>query len=149
MIRRAAGALAVLLWGGLLWSGALPPAWAGDSEKHRLESQTVLDTATTVLGEAVPYPAGNVHFKSLVVTLQPGQETGWHRHGAATYGYMLEGQIEVDYDGHGTRTFGAGQALFETSATWHNGKNTSDAPARILVVYLSDGETPLTEFRDR
>ena len=73
---------------------------------------------------------------SLIVTMKPAEETGLHRHGVPTYGYILEGQVTVDYGTHGKRTYRKGQAFMEAETATHNGTNDGDVPVRILVVFM-------------
>lgn len=54
------------------------------------------DADRTVMGERISYPKGDpVNIQSLIVTLRPGESTGWHKHGVPTYGYILSGVVEV------------------------------------------------------
>jgi hypothetical protein len=75
-----------------------------------------------------------------VVTLAPGQETGWHTHGMPTFGYVLEGELEVDYGKAGVRVYRAGDAVLEAIGVAHNGRNIGAGPMRILAVFMgADG----------
>ncbi len=87
------------------------------------------------------YPqTGPAKVQSLIVTMKPGEETGPHRHGVPTYGYILEGQVTVDYGTHGKRTYRKGEAFMEAETVTHNGINDGDVPVRILVVFMgADG----------
>lgn len=71
-----------------------------------------------------------------IVTMEPGQSTGWHRHDAAQFAYLLRGELTVDYGPDGTRFYRAGDALVEALGTAHNGTNTGDKPVRILAVSI-------------
>jgi len=37
------------------------------------------------------------------ITLLPGQQTGWHTHPVPLFGYILEGELTVDYGTKGQR----------------------------------------------
>jgi len=39
----------------------------------------------------------------MIVTIDPGEETAWHRHGVPTYIYILAGEVTVDYGEQGQR----------------------------------------------
>ena len=109
-------------------------AFAADNDPH---VETLLDTRTTVLGQPIAYPTqGAAQITAAIVTLAPGQETGRHRHPVPLYGQVLSGQVTIDYDGGGSKTFRAGDAFMEAVGTWHNGRNSGDEPVRILAVYL-------------
>jgi quercetin dioxygenase-like cupin family protein len=98
----------------------------------------LLDAAdATVLDQPVEYPTGGTaEISSAVLTLQPGEKTGWHHHEAPLYAHILEGEITVDYRDHGSRTYAAGESLMEAVDVSHNGHNDGDQPVKILVVNL-------------
>ena len=99
----------------------------------------LLDTETTNLGQKIHYPVSSpAHIQSLLVELDPGAETGHHQHPILTYGYILEGSIEIRYDGGRSRVYRKGDAFIEAVNTVHNGKNIGKTPAKILVVFISD-----------
>ena len=52
-----------------------------------------------------------------MVTLMPGQETGWHRQEVPLFGYILEGALTVDYGPAGSHTYEAGDAFLEAFGT--------------------------------
>ena len=97
----------------------------------------------TIIGETIRYPKGEpVNIQSLIVTMKPGETTGWHKHGVPTYGYILAGQVSVDYGDKGKRTYRAGQAFMEAMDWWHDGVNDGDVPVRILVVFMGAKGSP-------
>lgn len=99
----------------------------------------------TITGETIQYPKGEpVNIQSLIVTLQPGETTGWHKHGVPTYGYILKGDLTVDYGEKGKRVYRTGEAFMEAIDWWHNGSNDTDKPARVLVVFMgAKGHAPV------
>lgn len=90
----------------------------------------------TVAGEKIVLPEGNQSVKAIVVTMEPGEVTGWHTHGAPLFAYVLEGEITVTYDGIGKKLFREGDGLLEAMSVTHRGENTGEGPARILAVFL-------------
>ena len=93
--------------------------------------------ATTVLGQTISYPTQQpAQVSSVIITLLPGQQTGWHRHDAPMYAYILSGAVTVTYDGGITKIYRKGQAIMEAIGTRHNGVNKGDDPVRILVVNM-------------
>jgi quercetin dioxygenase-like cupin family protein len=128
-------ALAILLAVGIILSGA-------NSAESRQE--TLLDTGTTTLGQKFSYPAGSAHLTAVIVTMQPGEQTGWHQHDVPMFCYLLEGEITVDYGKSGTRTYRKGDALMEAIDVAHDGRNTGRNPARVLAVFLGADGVPNT-----
>ena len=96
----------------------------------------LLDSGVNFVGEQVHYPKGVAKIKSMLATMEPGQTTGWHKHGVPTYGYILEGQITVDYGDAGKTTYYAGDGVLEAMDHWHDGVNDGDVPARVVVVFM-------------
>ena len=116
------------LMAGLTVSAAL-------ADGEGVTAQTLMSSGETILGQQFAYPDGDPVITAAIVTVAPGAETGWHRHDAPMFAYVLEGQITVDYGPDGTRTFSAGETLLEAFKTDHNGINTGTIPVRILTVY--------------
>ena len=100
----------------------------------------LLSTGKDVVGETLHYPKGAAHVTAAIVTIAPGAKTIVHKHGVPMFGYILDGELEVDYGAHGARTYRKGDALMEAMGVAHYGINKSAQPVRILVVYMgADG----------
>lgn len=124
--------LAALL---LLAAGGQPVKHNGGADYQNVE--TLLQTGETVMGETIVYPQeAPARVASLIVTMAPGEETGRHKHPVPTYGYVLDGEITVVYEGRGPRTYAKGEAFMEAEDVWHNGYNSGAEPARVLVVFM-------------
>jgi quercetin dioxygenase-like cupin family protein len=97
----------------------------------------LLSSSQTIVGETLNYPSGApARITAAILTLPPGAETGWHTHGVPTFGYMLDGELTVDYGEKGKRIYRAGDALLEAIQVAHNGRNTGSGPMRILAVFM-------------
>lgn len=96
----------------------------------------LLSSGETVVGERIAYPQGPAQVTAAVVALAPGAETGWHTHGVPVLGYMLEGELSVDYGSKGVRVYRAGDAFLESMRVPHNGRNSGQRPMRILAVFM-------------
>jgi quercetin dioxygenase-like cupin family protein len=105
---------------------------------NEISSQTILDTGKTVIGQDIQYPSGSPLITSEIVTIPVGAETGPHIHEYPMFGYMIEGEITVDYGDQGIKTFLKGDSLVEAINYTHNGKNTGNEPAKILVVVIGE-----------
>ncbi|WP_417684545.1 cupin domain-containing protein [Roseibium sp.] len=98
---------------------------------------------TTIAGEKIAFPQENPGVRSVIVTMDPGEKTAWHRHGAPLYAYILEGELTVTYEGIGDKLYTQGTGLLEAMHVTHQGHNTGDSPVRILAVFLTgDGGKP-------
>jgi quercetin dioxygenase-like cupin family protein len=98
--------------------------------------QPLLTSTESVVGERLAYPSGPAVVTSLIVTMAPGESTGWHKHGVPSYAYILAGQVTVEYEGVGRRTYKHGEAFMEAMNLWHTGVNDGAEPCRILVVFM-------------
>jgi quercetin dioxygenase-like cupin family protein len=98
--------------------------------------EVLLQTGKTVIGQEIAYPAGTPQVTAAIVTMQPGETTGWHRHDAPLFAYMLAGELSVDYGADGTRTYRAGDAFLEAFRSEHDGTNTGAEAARVLAVFM-------------
>jgi len=110
--------------------------------------EPLLETNTSILGESLHYPgSGPARITSSIVTLQPGETTGWHRHGVPLYAYILAGTVTVDYGDHGIRVLPTGSAIMEAMSVAHEGRNEGGEPCRILVVFLGAPDAPPSVLR--
>src|SRR5712691_12361225 len=106
------------------------------AEKHA-EQRLVLSTGTTVTDEPIRYPSGaGARITAVEITLQPGEQTGWHMHPVPLFGYILEGELTVDYGAKGQRIYRKGDALAEAMNEAHNGRNAGRDPVKILAVFI-------------
>lgn len=103
--------------------------------------QPLASGSSNIVGEKIVYPSKTpAKVTSVIVTLEPGKETGWHTHGAPLFAYVMQGNLEIHYDGHPTRKFKPGDSLLEAMTVKHNGHNIGNDPVRILVVFMgADG----------
>ncbi len=109
----------------------------GASAQQAYPTQDLLDTSTTVMGEPLRYPSGGRPRVTVsIVTVAPGAETALHHHPAPLIAYILEGELTVEYKGHGRKVFRQGEALLEAMDVPHRGLNLGSRPVRLLAVYL-------------
>ena len=121
---------------GALCGAIIAGSIAAPTFSQAVSSKLLLDKVSkTVLGQNIAYPdTSTAQLTSSIITLQPGEETGWHRHDAPIYGYIISGKLEVSYEGKSAKTYRAGTAFMDAIGSYHNGKNVGVVPLRILVV---------------
>jgi len=87
----------------------------------------------STIRELCGLPTGGTANQSLAeATLEPGQATQRHYHGASEEIYfVLEGDAEMELDGDRTRVE-AGQAIPILPGAWHQVRNVGGGPLRIL-----------------
>ncbi len=97
----------------------------------------LFSTGKTIMGETITYPTSSpAKLTGAIITLSPGDETGWHIHGAPLTGIVLEGELTVDYGERGKRTYREGDAIAEAINIPHNGKNTGESVMRLFAVII-------------
>lgn len=96
---------------------------------------TVLKAEASWDGKPIVYPEGKPEITGMVVEIAPGGETGWHLHPVASFGMVLEGELEVQLKTGEVKRLKAGKALVKVTDTLHNGRNVGPAPVKILVFY--------------
>jgi len=97
--------------------------------------EALLETDKTVLGQEFAYPSGQAKITAAIVTVPPGVTLQRHRHPVPLFGYILQGELTVDYGSAGTRTYRRGDSLVEAFQTPHQGSNGGKGVVEILVVY--------------
>lgn len=97
----------------------------------------LLSTGKNIVGETIRYPTtGPAHITAVIATMAPGAKTIAHKHGVPLFGYILDGELTVDYGVHGTHTYKKGQAVMEAMDVAHFGINHGAEPVRLLIVYM-------------
>ncbi len=112
-------------------------------------SEQLFSSGEDVLGNPITYPdAGPAELSGSLVTMLPGASTGWHRHAAPTVGYLLSGELTVEYATGETLVFRSGDGVIEALNVAHNGHNYGDEPVRIVVFHAGARDVPLTQPAD-
>lgn len=112
-----------------------PVSALADEDYDKVEH--LFATETSIVGEPLRYPGGGrAKVSALIVTMAPGEKTGWHKHGVPLFAYILSGSVTVDYGAAGKRTYGPGASFMEAMDHWHEGINGGNAPVRILAVFM-------------
>jgi len=111
----------------------------------RFTGRTLLKRSTTMDGSPVAYPkTDSAEVTAMLMEIDPGGETGWHMHTAATFVYVLEGSVEVEERPSGMKhRHTAGDAFLHALNTWHNGRNRGRTQTRILVVSTGERGRPV------
>lgn len=102
------------------------------------ESQQLLTAEErTILDQVIEYPTETpAQVSAGVVVLEPGAETGLHRHDTPLVVHVLEGTVTVTYGDGTVKEYPAGSTFVEAIGTEHNGRNDTDAPVKIYTVSI-------------
>ena len=90
-----------------------------------------------ILERPIVYPTQQpAEVSSVIRVLQPTEETGWHKHMVPLHVYILQGEMNVEYDNSVVHTVSKGDAFVGVTDVWHNTTNTSNKPAVVFVVFM-------------
>ena len=90
-----------------------------------------------ILERPIVYPTQQpAEVSSVIRVLQPAEETGWHKHMVPLHAYILQGEMNVEYDTSVIHTVSKGDAFIGVTDVWHNTTNTSNKPAVVFVVFM-------------
>ena len=92
-----------------------------------------------ILERPIVYPTQQpAEVSSVIRVLQPAEETGWHKHMVPLHVYILQGEMNVEYETspNEIHTVSKGDAFVGVTDVWHNTTNTSNKPAVVFVVFM-------------
>ena len=116
------------------------PAQALEKESSQYQNllTPLFEGDETIIGQPFAYPDGTPNVTAAIVTIPPGNETGWHTHHVPLFVYILEGEVSVDYGSKGVKVYHAGDSFMEAMDWQHNATNKTDTPMKILAVYMGE-----------
>ncbi len=105
-------------------------------EYKNVEVQKLLTSTTASNGQPLTYlKTAQPEVTALIVRVPSGGSTGWHKHPVPVYAYMLEGTLNVELKEGRTFIFKKGEAILEVMNTLHNGYNSGNETASLVVFY--------------
>lgn len=96
----------------------------------------LLKTSNGWDGKQIVYPEGQAEVTALLVEIAPGESTGWHEHPVPSFGFLLEGTLEITLTDGRVKRMQPGEALSEVTDTVHIGRALSKTPVKIVVFYI-------------
>lgn len=105
---------------------------AKTSAKKLLEKPAEKSAQKTVKKSAEKIPA---ELTIALVSVPPGCKTGWHHHPVPTAGYVIAGELAVEYENGEVRTVRAGQTMVEAQDIVHEGRNFGKEDAVVVVFH--------------
>lgn len=80
-----------------------------------------------------------------LIEAPPGSSFAPHIHHGDEFTYVMEGALDLDIAGQGTRSVKAGDSIHVNRDTVHGGKVASATPAKLLAVHIVDKGKPLAD----
>ncbi|MGX9924481.1 cupin domain-containing protein [Streptomyces sp. NPDC002248] len=121
---RGAGTAVVAL------GATVPPAAAAD--------------VTRVLLQEHPSPAPGWDTAQTLVEIPPGEASGRHSHPGVEVGYLVRGEVRMEFDDHRPPLYlRAGDPFFIPTGIIHNAVNTGGETTMMLSTYVVEHGKPL------
>jgi len=120
-------------------------ASARENHQPPIQKQIILSAGSSWDGEAYKcYPPGQPELSVLRIILAPHTRLDWHSHPMPSAAYIVAGELTLERKRDGKKQrFTAGQAVSETTDTFHRGVAGSE-PVVLMVFYAGSAGTPLT-----
>ena len=80
-----------------------------------------------------------------MIEAPPGSAFPPHIHHGDEFTYVMEGALDLDIAGQGTKSVKAGDTIHVNRDTVHGGKVASATPVKLLAVHIVDKGKPLAE----
>jgi quercetin dioxygenase-like cupin family protein len=80
-----------------------------------------------------------------VIEAPPGSAFAPHVHHGDEFTYVMEGALDLDVAGQGTKSVKAGDTIHVNRETVHGGKVASATPVKLLAVHIVDKGKPLVD----
>lgn len=124
-----------MMWTQYAWSDNYPQA------------QILQQSTQTIAGEILQYPqSGQAKITTAIITIAPGSSTGWHQHSIPIVGYLLSGELEMEYADGKRVTLKQGESIIEAMHVAHIGANLGKMPATLFVTFIGAEHTQLTQL---
>jgi quercetin dioxygenase-like cupin family protein len=99
-----------------------------------VKSTPILTTTKTAIGQQIMLPSKDAQVVVTMLEIAPGTKLPRHEHPSQRYGYLLQGELTVEYEGGQRQVFHAGDFIVEALGVWHFGTNTGSVPVKLLVI---------------
>jgi len=92
--------------------------------------------------QTVDFPEG---YKTVtgIAEIPAGGASGRHSHPGIETGYVLDGELELAFDGKPSLRVKAGESYQIPAGEIHDAKAAGDKPLKVLAVYIVDKTKPL------
>jgi len=77
------------------------------------------------------------------IEIPAGASSARHTHPGDDFGYVVEGTIVLQVDGHPPLTVSAGQTFFTARGQVHNARNIGTTTAKVVDTYIIDRGQPV------
>jgi quercetin dioxygenase-like cupin family protein len=92
--------------------------------------------------QKIDFPEGYTTVTA-IAEVPAGGASGRHSHPGIETGYVLEGELEVAFDGKPSLKVKAGESYQIPAGEIHDAKASGDKPLKLLTIYIVDKTKPL------
>jgi quercetin dioxygenase-like cupin family protein len=80
-----------------------------------------------------------------LIDAAPGTSFAPHVHHGDEFTYVLQGSLDLDVAGEGSKTVKAGDSIHVARETVHGGKVSGSTPVKLLAIHVVDKGKPLAD----
>lgn len=111
------------------------------------QAKILLESTETIAGEPLRYPqSAPAKITTAIITIPPGSSTGWHAHSVPIVGYIISGELEMEYANGKRVTLKQGDSIVEAMGVAHIGANTGKIPASLFVTFIGEENASFTHL---
>lgn len=112
---------------------------------EKLIIEPLLKTDTTYIGQKIKYPQFEHNEVTILkITMKPGTDTGWHKHGIPLFAYVMQGTLSVELEDGRKMQFNKDSAIAEGFDDYHIGKNEGSEDVVLIAIYLGGKNVPIS-----
>jgi chorismate mutase-like protein len=115
---------------------------AAVADENAIKAEQLLSTRTDIEGAAIELNASGNLFTGQLLEMSPGFTTPIHFHPEPMVAYVIEGGLEVTYNGAKKVQYHEGDMLIEAVNVLHQGRAMAPAGVKLLVLNITARETP-------
>jgi chorismate mutase len=115
---------------------------AAVAEENAIKAEKLLSTRTDILGAAIDLNASGNLFTGQMLQMSPGFTTPIHFHPEPMVAYVIEGGLEVTYNGTNKVQYREGDMLIEAVNVLHQGRAMAPAGVKLLILNITTRATP-------
>lgn len=93
--------------------------------------------------QRAPAPAPGWEIRQTLVQIAPGTASGRHSHPGPEVGYIIQGDVSMEYDDGSALELHAGDPFLNAPGRIHNARNVGAVQTKMLSTYFVDPDQPL------
>ncbi|MDN2584044.1 cupin domain-containing protein [Aquibium sp. ELW1220] len=146
-MRKLTSTLAAATFAGAALAAGLAFA-LDDTARPPVVVTPIASTDVTAAGQPIVLPQKDARVVASLFDIAPGATLPVHKHPAARYAYVLEGELLVtNFETGAATTYRAGDFIVEMRDIWHQGAAVGPDKVRLVVIDQIEGDVQNTLLR--